>query len=282
MNHHEKQLNTDRGYNRRSPEDITSMTQFFNEKRFNFMQLTPAEQIMDLSNGDEEDIIAVNVSPIEYCHSLLLPQRYKRLPQVVTKHSLYKAIEIFSLSSSLYLRMTFNSLCAYASVNHLHWHLYYFNYRMLLEYTDLEEYIGPVQILRNYPAKGFCIKRSNVRDIDDLVVWAFLIINYLQQTQIAHNVYITRAKADSGEEYKDLRIYIWARKSTKGIKDTTILVPAACELFGHILVRAEETYRNLSEEYVAHTLIDITEEPFLLVLDGVRNLIQKQLMLPGL
>ncbi|XP_076632234.1 GDP-D-glucose phosphorylase 1 isoform X2 [Colletes latitarsis] len=274
------QLNTDRGYNRRTPENIISMMQPFNEKCFNFMQLTSEEIMMDLNNKDEEDIIAVNISPIEYCHSLLLPQRCKRLPQVVTKYSLYKAIEIFSFSCSLYLRVAFNSLCAYASVNHLHWHLYYLNHRMLLEYIDLDEFAGPVQILRNYPANGFCIKRSNVQNIDDLVTWAFLIINYLQEAEIAHNVYITRAKGGSGKEYEDLRIYIWARKSSSGIKDTNALIIAVCELFGHLSIKDADEYKNLSEEYVANILKDVTEEPFSLVLDKIRNLIEKCIMLP--
>lgn len=94
------QLNTDRGNKRRSPENITSMMQLFDEKMFNFTQLTHEETIMDLNNGDGDDIIAVNLSPMEYCHSLLLPHRNRRLPQIVTKYSLYKAIEMFSLSSS--------------------------------------------------------------------------------------------------------------------------------------------------------------------------------------
>lgn len=77
-----------------------SMKQPFDEKRFNFLKLVPEEEIMTLNSKDEEDIIAINASPIEYGHSLLLPQRCKKLPQVVTKYSLYKAIELFSLSSS--------------------------------------------------------------------------------------------------------------------------------------------------------------------------------------
>ncbi|KOX79084.1 GDP-D-glucose phosphorylase 1 [Melipona quadrifasciata] len=91
------QLNIDRGCKRRFPENITSMNQLFNEKQFNFTKLVSEEQIMKL---DKDDIIAVNVSPIEYCHSLLLPQRCKQLPQIITKYSLFKAIELFSLSSS--------------------------------------------------------------------------------------------------------------------------------------------------------------------------------------
>lgn len=77
------------------------MKQPFNNKQFNFTKIKSEEQIMNLGSIDKDDIIAINVSPIEYCHSLLLPQRNKQLPQVITKYSLFKAIELFSLSSSL-------------------------------------------------------------------------------------------------------------------------------------------------------------------------------------
>ncbi|XP_076243071.1 GDP-D-glucose phosphorylase 1 isoform X1 [Calliopsis andreniformis] len=270
------QLNIDRGYSRRSPENITSMTQPFDEKSFNFTKIAPEEEIMNLDNGSEENVIAVNVSPIEYCHSLLLPQKCKKLPQVVTKYSLYKAVEIFSLSCSLDIRVIFNSLCAYASVNHLHWHLYYLKQRMLLEYIDLEDYAGNVKVLRNYPAKGYCIKYSDTQNIEDFITWAFLIIDYLQRKQIAHNVYITRAKSNN-EEYGDLRIYIWARKFSTGIKDISAFNPAVCELFGHVTVKSEEVYNSLTEEYIANILEDITEECFSLVFDELKELIQKQM-----
>ncbi|KZC09338.1 GDP-D-glucose phosphorylase 1 [Dufourea novaeangliae] len=236
------QLNTDRGHKRRFPQSIISLTQPFDEKCFNFTHLPPEEKVIDLN---EDDIIAINVSPIEYCHSLLIPERCKQLPQVVTKYSLYKALDIFLLSHDSYIRVAFNSLCAYSSVNHLHWHLYYLNHRMLLEYIDLEEYMGPIQILRNYPANGFCIKQSNVKNIDELVNWAFLIIDYLQTTEIAHNIYITRAMTDSGKQHEDLRIYIWARKSSVGIKDTNVFIPAVCEFFGHLSIKCNQIFNIL-------------------------------------
>ncbi|XP_076299410.1 GDP-D-glucose phosphorylase 1 [Lasioglossum baleicum] len=270
------QLNVDRGYNRRCPEHITSMTQPFDVKRFNFTKISSEEEIMYL-DGNEEDVIAINISPLEYCHSLLLPERCKQLPQVVTKYSLYKALRIFALSHDPYIRVAFNSLCAHASVNHLHWHLYCLNHRMLLEHIDLDDFMGPIQILRKYPANGFCIKYSNVPNLDELVNWIFLIIDYLQKSEIPHNVYITRAKTDSEEDYQDLRIYIWARKPSIGTKDTNIFVCAICELFGHFSIKSEEMYKNLTEEYLANILKDVTEESFSLIFDEVKNLIQKQM-----
>ncbi|XP_078053756.1 GDP-D-glucose phosphorylase 1 isoform X2 [Augochlora pura] len=251
------QLNVDRGRNRRTPENITSMIQPFDKNRFNFTQISPEEKIIHL-DGNEEDIIAINISPLQYCHSLLLPEQCKCLPQVITKYSLYKALRIFQLSQDSYIRVAFNSLCAYAS--------------------DLDDYMGPVQILKNYPANGFCIKHSSVRNLDELVNWTFLITDYLQKSEIPHNVYITRAKIDSGGEYQDLRIYIWPRKPSEGIKDTSIFFPAVCELFGHLIITSEEMYTNLLEENIANILTEVTQEKFLLVFDKIKNLIQQQII----
>ncbi|CAL7948722.1 unnamed protein product [Xylocopa violacea] len=271
------QLNPDRGCKRRFPERITSMKQPFDDEHFNFIKLLPQELITSVNGTDEDYTIAINASPFEYCHSLLLPERTRKLPQIVTKYSLLKAVELFSLSSSPYLRVCFNSLCAYASVNHLHWHFYYLNKRMLLEYIDLKEYAGPVKILDNYPGKGYCLQYSNFQNIDDFVNWAFLIINYLQNAEIAHNVYITRARLNIKEGYKNLRIYIWARKFSKCTKSIAAFNPAACELFGHMTISSEEIYKNLSEEYVTHILRDITEEMFYSTFTKIQNLIEEKL-----
>nr|XP_033200061.1 GDP-D-glucose phosphorylase 1-like [Bombus vancouverensis nearcticus] len=150
---------------------------------------------------------------------------------------------------------------------------------MLLEYIDLEEHAGPIQILRNYPAKGFCIKYSNVQNMDDFVNWAFLIIDYLQNKQIAHNIYITRGKSnikENKEEYRDVRIYIWARKSTQGAKDIHAFNLAACELFGHLSIKSKEAYENVTEEYVTRALREATEETFSSVAAEIKALVESQ------
>lgn len=98
----------------------------------------------------------------------------------------------------------------------------------------------------DYPAKGLCIKLSSFKDIGDFVSRAFLVVNYLQLHQIAHNVYITRAKLKSNDElYDDIRIYVWARKSCVGVKDTIAFVPAACEFFGHLSIRGKSEIHHL-------------------------------------
>lgn len=77
--------------------------------------------------------------------------------------------------------------------------------------------------------------------IQNFVDQTFLVVNYLQLHEIAHNVYITRAKSKPNDElYNDIRIYIWARKTFVGVKDTITFIPAVCELFGHLSIGGED------------------------------------------
>ena len=57
---------------------------------------------------------------------LWMSQKVRRcLPQALTRYAIEAALKLMLLSKSKAMKMGFNSLCAYASVNHLHWHLYY-------------------------------------------------------------------------------------------------------------------------------------------------------------
>ncbi|KAL0117749.1 hypothetical protein PUN28_008862 [Cardiocondyla obscurior] len=214
---------------------------------------------------------------MEQSHCLLITERLKCLPQIVTEYSLHKIIELCLLSNLWYFRAALNGLCAHASVNHLHWHFYYLKSEMLLEYIDVCSYISNIYLLVDYPAKGFCLKLSDFKSIEDFVSRTFLVVNFLQLRQMPHNIFITRAKPRSGDElYNDIRIYIWARKPLPGIKNTTGFVPGACELFGHLSVSDENIYNSLTEDDIIKTLNNITEEYFLLMKDELKNYIEER------
>lgn len=76
------------------------MLQSFNSIGFNFTKLTQQEILFDIGNGDTNDIVAINASPLEHGHCLVLTERLKCLPQVMTEYSLYKVIELCLLSNS--------------------------------------------------------------------------------------------------------------------------------------------------------------------------------------
>lgn len=120
------QLNPFRVSGRRLPQAMMSVKQAFDHEKFNFNQVDADKEVLFRAAGDNEgDICIINVSPIEFAHCLFLPQVAQCLPQALDRHAILSALKLMLLSRSTAFKMAFNSLCAYASVNHLHWHLYY-------------------------------------------------------------------------------------------------------------------------------------------------------------
>ena len=70
-------------------------------------------------------LLLINVSPIEYGHVLLVPHALSALPQQVAPDTLLLALHLARQSDNPYFRVGFNSLGAYATVNHLHFQAYY-------------------------------------------------------------------------------------------------------------------------------------------------------------
>merc|ERR1719361_733572 len=109
---------------------MRSVLQDFNADQFNFTKVNKEREVVAvLSNSGQcsssKDVIIINVSPIDLGHCLLVPQLECCLPQVLTSKSVRTALDVMYLSQSPHTRIAFNSLCGYASVNHLHFHLYY-------------------------------------------------------------------------------------------------------------------------------------------------------------
>lgn len=95
------QLNVNRASKRRKPEDISSISQPFDASRFNFNEISEKEILFDVESGDGNNVIAINVSPIEWGHCLLLTDRFQNLPQKMTQFSLRKALELLMMSNSV-------------------------------------------------------------------------------------------------------------------------------------------------------------------------------------
>jgi hypothetical protein len=60
------------------------------------------------------------VSPIEYGHVLLIPRVLERLPQRIDPESFLLALHMAAEAASPYFRLGYNSLGAFATINHLH------------------------------------------------------------------------------------------------------------------------------------------------------------------
>ena len=127
-----------------------SLTQQPDPAKFNFTKVDELKELVfELKNLDEKEekengrnILLINVSPIDQGHCLLVPNVEALLPQQVmdfksrfvsshseliqvTEAAALAALHLLSLSTSPDIRIGFNSLCAHASVNHMHWHVYY-------------------------------------------------------------------------------------------------------------------------------------------------------------
>ena len=124
----------------------------FDEKKFCFLpkneNIPPKTLTSTHEEQDSSSFIIVNNSPIEFGHSLIVPRLKSGLNQVIMFYFYFKyinyqfnkrfdfnkvlnqeAIELTTrlalLSKSLNIIFGFNSINAYASVNHLHLHVYY-------------------------------------------------------------------------------------------------------------------------------------------------------------
>lgn len=274
------QLNVDRYAKRRAPEEITCISQPFDATKFNFTKVKDLEYLFEIRNTSAANssghFLIINVSPLEYGHSLLVPSLHSCLPQIITLESLQLLIEVLLLSKSPALRAGFNGLCAFASVNHLHYHLYYLQQRMLLEHIAVEHLSGPCYQLLNYPAPGFAFQLPENRSVASLSRTVYHLTSYLQDANIPHNLYVTRgSKFNSSDDvYNTVRVYIWARKPSGAITNLGAFNPALCELFGHFVIKTEAEYWKATEEEFSAVLADICQESFTNVRENIRQLFE--------
>nr|XP_014279245.1 GDP-D-glucose phosphorylase 1 isoform X2 [Halyomorpha halys]XP_024217198.1 GDP-D-glucose phosphorylase 1 isoform X2 [Halyomorpha halys] len=270
------------------PEKISSVNQPFSLDGFNFTKANEEEIMFSFSKCDclaqneDKNIFMINVSPHERFHCLLLPSLYKCLPQILNKEALNLGISSVLLNGSVEQRAGFNSLCGYASVNHLHLHTYYLNQPMKLETIVVKHLIGNCFVLENYPAKAFVFQVTTKGELNEIVNDIYLLVNLFIQKNVAHNLFITRglgferSKGSKETSERDcVRIYVWARTSSFGYKTLDEFNPAICELFGHLIVKTSKAYEELTETRVAEILYSITHEPYSSVKECVKDLYKR-------
>lgn len=82
---------------------------------------TPAS----LDDIPDEHYVLINVSPLCEGHSLFIPSVFSFFPQVMNQLALYLGCRLSKLMDQPDFRLGFNSLGAFASVNHLHFHIFF-------------------------------------------------------------------------------------------------------------------------------------------------------------
>ncbi|KAF8410768.1 hypothetical protein HHK36_003305 [Tetracentron sinense] len=271
------QLNEGRHLKKRPTEfQVDKVLQPFDGSKFNFMKVGQEEVLFQFEEMDDDEIqffpnapidienspsvVAINVSPIEYGHVLLIPRILECLPQRIDHESFLLALHMAAEAGSPYFRLGYNSLGAFATINHLHFQAYYLAVPFPIEKAPtrkLTTFDGGVKIseLLNYPVRGLVFEGGNtLQDLSNAVSNSGIC---LQDNNIPYNVLIS----DSGK-----RIFLfpqcYAEKQALGevsqeLLDTQVN-PAVWEISGHMVLKRKKDYEEASEENAWKLLAEVS------------------------
>ncbi|KAL6641764.1 hypothetical protein ACP70R_019945 [Stipagrostis hirtigluma subsp. patula] len=279
------QLNEGRHLKKRPTEfRVDRVLQPFDPAKFNFTKVGQEEVLFQFENGAGDDsyflesapviaapnVVAINVSPIEYGHVLLIPRVLDRLPQRIDPESLLLALQMAAEAASPYFRLGYNSLGAFATINHLHFQAYYLSvpfpvekaatHKIPLAEDKMKSGVN-VSKLVNYPVRGLVFEGGNtLNDLANVVSSACI---WLQDNNVPYNVLIS----DCGK-----RIFLfpqcYAEKQALGevsqeLLDTQVN-PAVWEISGHIVLKRRNDYEEASETSAWKLLaeVSLSEERF--------------------
>lgn len=277
------QLNEGRASKKRPTEfRVDLVKQAFDTSKFNFTKAAQKEALFQFDTSadagttylrtakvldDSPNLVVINVSPIEYGHVLLVPKVLDYLPQQMQPHLLLTAIEMVAESANPFFRAGYNSLGAYATINHLHFQGYYLmapfpiERAMSVRLGKRRKSTVTVSRLTDYPVKALVFESAyNLEDLANVCGEACV---KLQDANIAFNLLIV----DSGA-----RVFLipqcYAEKQARGLVaekylDTQVN-PACFEICGHMVLKRQEDYDNFTESFTCDLLsqVSLTEEKF--------------------
>jgi len=280
------QLNEGRAQKKRQTEfKMDDVCQAFDTKKFNFTKAKQDEVLFqfemsvdDFTSCYEENKIVesnasfvyINISPIEYGHVLLVPKVLKCIPQQMSTECLLTALHMSVEVHNPCFKFGFNTLGAYASINHLHFQGYFLNApfpveRVETEYLSVFSERGNkdlrVSKLVDYPVRAFVFELGS--DLKELAREVSLACNKLELKNIPYNLLIVDCGA---------RVFLFPQKFDENkrlnaipeeILDTQVN-PACFEIGGHMVMKRKEDYENLTEGMICKILsyASLTETEF--------------------
>ncbi|RNA26116.1 GDP-D-glucose phosphorylase 1 [Brachionus plicatilis] len=270
-----------RRYSEKRPTDIqksSSIKPPFDEKKFNFTKISPQEILLKLINIDEtersDNLIIINNSPIEIGHCLICPKYNEKKNQVLDEYSIKLACHILKLIFSSNFLIGFNSISAYASVNHLHMHLY--DLKQTCEFKINKKYLFPIQncekpqFYKNkiwfidfncYYRACFCVELGAFESPEQFSHKVFSIVNFLSQNDIPHNAVFVKSKSFA-DQNETIKCFIWPKMASSGcvvnlnicFKDIPPneknLCFAITELSGHFILPFDKDFGSINEEFI--------------------------------
>ncbi|KAL9383587.1 hypothetical protein Peur_023910 [Populus x canadensis] len=277
------QLNEGRHLKKRPTEfRVDKVLQPFDGNKFNFTKVGQEEILFQFGESEDGEVkffpdatidaenspsvVAINVSPIEYGHVLLIPRVLDCLPQRIDRDSFLLALHMAAEAGDPYFRLGYNSLGAFATINHLHFQAYYLTVPFPIEKASTKKITtldGGVKIseLVNYPVRGLFFEGGNaLQDLSNTVSDACIC---LQENNIPYNVLI----ADCGNHIF-LLPQCYAEKQALGEVSSELLDtqvnPAVWEISGHMVLKRKKDYEEASEENAWRLLaeVSLSEERF--------------------
>ncbi|XP_074584135.1 GDP-L-galactose phosphorylase 1-like [Curcuma longa] len=275
------QLNEGRHLKKRPTEfRVDRVLQPFDPAKFNFTKVGQEEVLFRFEAGEDHkslflehavadetkspSVVAINVSPIEYGHVLLIPRVLDCLPQRIDPDNLLLALHMAAEAGSAYFRLGYNSLGAFATINHLHFQAYVLSTPFPVEKAPtqkipIENGLSQCRVkfskLLDYPVRGLVYEGgSTLKELSDIVARSCI---WLQENNIPFNVLIS----DSGR-----RIFLfpqcYAEKQALGevsqeLLDTQVN-PAVWEISGHMVLKRKKDYEDASEDYAWRLLSEVS------------------------
>ncbi|KAM6119557.1 GDP-D-glucose phosphorylase 1 [Pterocles gutturalis] len=272
------QLNVQRGTERRPPQPFRSLRQPFDPAAFNFTRLRPAELLLRLRRAGSSGgpaapsplLVAINASPLERGHVLLLPEPARGLPQALAAPELRAALEAALLSAHPGFRVGFNGPGAGASVNHLHLHGLYLPRPLPVDSAPARPLCPPrgLSLLLGAPAPAFLFFAGSPGALGPLSRAVCRAAEHLADTGLACNLLATRGEPPGGPGRAaagGLRVLLWPRRPRFGAKGGAAFPVALCELAGHLPLPAAPLFRDITEERALSAIReDLLPEPQLL------------------
>ncbi|KAI3910404.1 hypothetical protein MKX01_034798 [Papaver californicum] len=282
------QLNEGRHLKKRPTEfRVDRVLQPFDGNKFNFTKVGQEEVLLRFEQSFDEkthyyassavdsdsispSVVAINVSPIEYGHVLLIPHVLECLPQRIDHESFLLALHMAKEAANPFFRLGFNSLGAFATINHLHFQAYYLSMPFPVEKAPTQKITMAnglpdngvtISELLNYPVRALVFEGGNtLKDLSDVASNACI---FLQENNIPYNVLIS----DCGNR-TFLFPQCYAEKQALGevsqeLLDTQVN-PAVWEISGHIVLKRKNDYDDASENYAWRLLaeVSLSEERF--------------------
>ncbi|KAK9194439.1 hypothetical protein WN944_005146 [Citrus x changshan-huyou] len=232
------QLNEGRHLKKRPTEFcIDQVLQPFDEKKFNFTKIGQEEMLFRLDDSKSPSVVAINVSPIEYGHVLLIPRVLDCLPQRIDHESFLLALYVAKEAADPFFRLGYNSLGAFATINHLHFQAYYLPLPFPVEKAPTSRIVT----VKGYQDTSYNFTNNNIP-------FNVLISDCGRRIILFPQCYAEKqALGEVSQELLDTQVN-----------------PAAWEISGHIVLKRRKDFEEASEEYAWRVLseVSISEERF--------------------